>query len=88
MGQNKFRNKKCHCGSGKKYKKCCLYKNQGFVFNEQLNAWEKPDMKLPTQEEMKEIAQGILDRSGKPLKAIMDDKAAITIDESQLQEKS
>lgn len=24
------RNEICHCGSGVKYKKCCLFKEQGF----------------------------------------------------------
>lgn len=34
-----FRNFKCKCGSGKKYKKCCLYKEQGYV---QVNgSWER-----------------------------------------------
>ncbi|GAF12198.1 hypothetical protein JCM19046_3789 [Bacillus sp. JCM 19046] len=35
------RNDPCHCGSGKKYKKCCMNKSMGSVVAEELHQLER-----------------------------------------------
>lgn len=84
MGKNKWRNKKCHCGSGKKFKKCCLFKNEGFIFNEQYGFWQKPgdEVKVLTTDEIEKITGQILSQTKQPtIKANMNDKAEISAQE-------
>jgi SEC-C motif len=49
------RNEKCHCGSGKKYKKCCLMKEQekpAFQSQEEWNEWVEEVSNLPFRAEI------------------------------------
>lgn len=69
MGVNKTRNMKCPCGSGKKFKKCHLFKNEGWVFDEKTYSWSKPEAKVVSMEE----AQKILGMDEKQIKAVMSD---------------
>lgn len=44
------RNSVCHCGSGKKYKKCCLLKDEGFIEKRDVmgnTSWVKDMAKKP-----------------------------------------
>ena len=43
MSLGKFRNKPCPCGSGKKFKKCHMFLEQGLVYNTSEKAWVRPD---------------------------------------------
>ena len=66
------RNSPCHCGSGKKYKKCCLPKEQDHL--KQKNAQEEKDFQEWSDTEWvdwfaKDCEEGIkkLAKNGEPL---------------------
>jgi uncharacterized protein YecA (UPF0149 family) len=51
MGKGKFLNKPCECGSGKKYKKCCLNKSEEVLTGANLPEAGPPEHNGPTEAE-------------------------------------
>lgn len=41
--KGKHRNLRCLCGSDRKFKHCCLYKIQGWVFDKDLSSWKRKE---------------------------------------------